>query len=76
MSQGRDISDVTEEADGLRMNLRQAKHDLATRDEETRRLRAAVTHLESALARRERELRDTVRPQMTLLFVAGEPSER
>lgn len=65
MSQGRDISEVTDEADSLRMNLRQAKHALVTRDEEARRLRAAVTHLESALAQRERELRDTVRPQTT-----------
>lgn len=47
--------------ESLRMNLRQAKAAITARDEETRRLRAAVTHLEGALSLREREFRDTVR---------------
>lgn len=57
---------VTNVADSLRMNLRQVKHALTIRDEETRKLRAAVTHLESTLSQRERELRDTVRCYTTL----------
>ncbi|CAM9387456.1 unnamed protein product [Ectocarpus fasciculatus] len=56
-SQGRDVADMV---DSLRMNLRQAKHALKVRDQETRKLRSAVTHLESTVALRERELRDTV----------------
>ncbi|CAM9765285.1 unnamed protein product [Ectocarpus sp. 4 AP-2014] len=55
--QGRDVADMV---DSLRMNLRQAKQALAVRDQETRKLRSAVTHLESTVALRERELRDTV----------------
>eukprot|EP00903_Cladosiphon_okamuranus_P016311 g15043.t1 len=42
------------------MNLRQAKDAIAVRDEEARRLRAAVIYLERTLCSRERELRDTV----------------
>ena len=57
-SRGRDVGDLVE---SLRMNLRQAKAAITARDEETRRLRAAVTHLEGALSLREREFRDTVR---------------
>ena len=79
MLQGRDICSVADEADSLRMNLRQAKQALATRDEETRKLRAAVIHLESALAQRERELRDTVRLQNILLpglFMGHDPTRR
>lgn len=53
---------TTEEmADGLIMNLRQTKRELTIRDEETRRLRSTVVHLENTLAQREREFRDTVR---------------
>ncbi|CAN0314424.1 unnamed protein product [Ectocarpus sp. 12 AP-2014] len=55
--QGRDVADMV---DSLRMTLRQAKQALAVRDQETRKLRSAVTHLESTVALRERELRDTV----------------
>lgn len=47
--------------DSLRMNLRQAKEAITVRDQETRRLRAALIHLEGTLSLRERELRDTVR---------------
>ncbi|CAM9110722.1 unnamed protein product [Scytosiphon promiscuus] len=55
--QGRYAADVM---DSFRMNLRQAKHALVTRDEEARKLRLAVTHLEGVLSLRERELQDTV----------------
>lgn len=57
-TQGRDVADIV---DGLRLSLRQAKDAITVRDEETRRLRSAVKHLEGALSLRERELRDTVR---------------
>ncbi|CAM9766010.1 unnamed protein product, partial [Hapterophycus canaliculatus] len=56
-SQGRDTAEMM---DSFRMNLRQAKHALTVRDEEARKLRLAVTHLEGVLSLRERELRDTV----------------
>ncbi|CAM9364597.1 unnamed protein product, partial [Sphacelaria rigidula] len=55
--QGRNAS---EQMDRLVMNLRQAKRDLTVRDEETRRLRSALIHLEHTLSQRERDFRETV----------------
>lgn len=58
---------ATEQTDNLAMNLRQAERELVIRDEETRRLRSALVHLEHTLSQREREFHDAVRQRAFLV---------